>query len=84
MKPLAILAASLSLCTIAVAKPNPIARDESLQSLAEAAVIQPDALTRETTNFRAPKSTPAKDKNSSCRHQLLFSPVPIRLARSCP
>jgi hypothetical protein len=84
MKPLVIFVALLSLCAGAAAKPNPIERDEDLPSFAEAAVIQPEVLRLETTNFRAPKATQAKDKNFSCGLQLLFSPKPIRLARWCP
>jgi hypothetical protein len=84
MKLLAISVALLSLCATAIAKPNPIGRDEVLPSFAEAAVIQPDALSQAAANIRAPEATPVRDKNFPCRRKLLFSPKPIRLARSCP
>jgi len=86
MKSWAVFIALLSLCATAAAKPDPVGPDELTPSLAEAAVIEPQsvALAREANYIRAPQVQPAKDKNFSCRRELLFSAKPIRLARSCP
>jgi len=85
MKLLAAVIALLSLAAAAMAKPDPMDPHDFIQPPVHAVAVYPDAsaAAREANYFQAPQ-TRATDQDFSCRLRLLFSPRPIRLARSCP